>query len=234
MAALVLAVWPRPAGAQWMASAYLGGAHTGDAAVAIAQPARETDVVFEGVGFRSESLKSPPYYGYRLSYFLRARPRFGLEAEFVHAKVFARTGDRVDARGRVGGRAVNGPTPLDTHVQRFAMSHGLNFVFVNLVVRHPLGGASAAPRAWLQARAGAGVTVPHVETTIGGESGEGYQRGGPGAQAAGGAAVRLASRVHALAEYKVSWARESVEVPGGRARATLWTHHLALGVSWMF
>jgi hypothetical protein len=227
------ALWPRVALAQWSATVFAGATHTLPTDISIVQPTNATDVTFDDVSSRSESGTSPIYYGYRLGRLVGARRRFAVEIEFVHAKVFANFGEPLLARGHVHGEPVAGAIKADTLVQRFAMSHGLNFVLANVAMRHDVG-RGALPRIQFELRAGAGVTIPHVETTIAGSARDGYQWGGPGAQAAGGALVRVVGHLYGLAEYKFTWAHESVDVFGGTARCNFLTHHGAFGVTYRF
>jgi hypothetical protein len=63
-----------------------------------------------------------------------------------------------------------------------------------------------------------------------GESKEQYEYAGMGAGGAIGIEVRLAGRVSALGEYKVTIARPEITLAHGTGRTTAVTHHVAAGV----
>ena len=81
------------------------------------------------------------------------------------------------------------------------------------------------------ARTGAGPTLPHAETTVGGERLEQYELAGLGLHAAAGLDVRLHRRVSALVEYKCTYARPALTIAGGTARSTALTHQVAAGLA---
>jgi hypothetical protein len=176
------------------------------------------------VAFEAQSLVPPLYYGYRIG--KQVGPGWlSLEAELIHAKAYAQLGDVVGG-GRSGGRDVRA-VPVTQHLQRLAMSHGLNFLLLNGVLRHRLGQSPLV----VIGRAGIGAVVPHAET----ESAEGrveeYQLGGPAVQAAGGMEIRLYRSLYAAAEYKYSYGRPRINIAGGDATITTRSHHATIGVT---
>jgi opacity protein-like surface antigen len=122
---------------------------------------------------------------------------------------------------------------MDTFVQRYSMSHGMNFVLVNLVARIPIAtdGSGDTSRMAFLARAGAGRMLPHGETQIAGEFVEGYEWAGLGSQLAGGLDVRLVGRLSATVEYRFSHARPEITVAEGTGRTTANAHQLTFGVA---
>jgi hypothetical protein len=201
-----------PAHAEWTLAAYLGTAWTRSASLTIERPASNGQARLTGVAFESRSFESPPYYGYRLGWF-NGRSGIGAEAELIHLKVYAR------------------PETLGANVRRFSLSHGLNLLLANAVVRRSL---VSSHRASATARFGAGVTIPHAESDIGGVTQEQYEWGSLALQAAIGTEVRLARRARVLAEYKLTTAAPTVSVAGGTIQARYLSQHLAagLGVAW--
>ena len=91
-AVALLAIAPRPAAAQWYVAGYAGGNHTQPATVSIDQPSRGIHLEFTDVPFESQSLTSPQYYGYRVGRLFGRDRQWGVEFEFIHPKVFSRTG----------------------------------------------------------------------------------------------------------------------------------------------
>ena len=215
---------------QVIVSAYGGLVHTRPAGVRLEQPSRATDLTFPEVPFDSDSLRSPVYYGYRVALPLPGAARWYVEAELIHAKLYADARRAANGTGRVlgsGAQQVSFAETFDT----FAMSHGFNFVLVNAVFRTPL--ARNGPWLWT-ARAGAGPMVPHPEIEIDGLTEEGYQVAGLGIQVSSGVERKLSRHLLIMADYKFTGGRTRVSVPGGTVRLTGRSHHLAAGVGVVF
>ena len=227
--ALGVAVIPEPAHADWVVAAYLGAAHTATAPLTVTQPAVGTDITFISVPYAGQSLDSPLYYGYRLTFFPRDDSWFGVEAEFIHLKAYAETTARTRGAGRHHGAAIDGEMRIDAVLDRFSISHGLNFLVFNAVARCRVG-----PRMFLAARAGAGPTVPHAESTIDGVDREGYEWGSLGIHAAGGIGIRAWRGLAVLAEYKFTRTRQTASVDRGEARGRFLSHHGVFGIAWHF
>jgi opacity protein-like surface antigen len=214
-----------PVRAQWIAAAYGGTVHTQPADIHIDDG--PTTIVFPRVTFASRSFSSPIYYGYRFGRVISPRRGVFVEGELIHAKVYA------EADGVTGSGVLNGTVahdvPFASVVQRFAISHGLNFLLANAGIRHRIWN-----RATLTARAGAGPLIPHPEIAAGGIAHEGYQLSGVGIQGAAGVELRLWSGVSVIAEYK--WTRAHPRVSFGEVHAELPTvsQHVAIGVSTAF
>jgi hypothetical protein len=211
---------------QWVVSAYGGAIHTVTADIELEQPGPGTALTFPDVPFRSESYDPPIYYGYRVSRNVPLQRRVFVEAELIHGKLFAR-GDLAPAgAGQRNGVAVDA-VPFSSVVQRFGMSHGLNFILFNVALRLP----TQVERLTITARAGVGPMLPHRETQVDGETEEGYQWAGLGVQAGGGLELRIWRRVNVVTEYKRTHARPRVSVHAGTAVVSADSHHLALGLS---
>jgi hypothetical protein len=201
-----------PVDADWTVAAYLGNTWTSPADLTVDRPASGGQTTLSDVAFDSRSFESPPYYGYRVGWFQEGSGT-GVEGELIHLKVYAH------------------PETLGADVRRFSISHGLNLLLANAVVRRPL---PSSHRASITARVGAGVTIPHAESDIGGVTQDQYEWGSLALQAAVGTEVRIAGRGRLLAEYKLTTAAPSVSVAGGTIRARYLSQHLAagLGVAW--
>ncbi len=220
--------------AGWVVSAYLGAARTMQTSIALTDQATATHVRFDGVSYEGRSFELPPYYGYRGTYFFGADGWFGVEGEVIHMKVYADTSAILRASGVVRGAPAPSTMPMNDVVQRFSLSHGENMLLVNAVLRHAFGecGDYRKARITALARAGAGPTLPHVESTIDGAGDERYERGALALQLAAGVDLRLWNRLHALAEYKFTRCRQSVS--GARASTIdtlLASHHVVFGAS---
>ena len=103
---------------------YSGVGVTGPSDLRIRQPARGTDLTFEGVSWDHKSLStnwsrdSIPYVGVRAGFFLREPHWLGLSIEVLHFKVLAKEEQRVRARGTKAGISVDTVAPLRQFVQQ--------------------------------------------------------------------------------------------------------------------
>ncbi len=230
---LVFLLLPRLAAAQWYVAGYLGTNRTLAAPVSIDQPTRNTSLSFDGVTFEARPFKSPQYYGVRVGRLFGEQRRFGAEFEWIHPKAYADTTQVVHVTGRLNGANVDTMARMDTIVQRYAMSHGMNFALFNAVVRIPLDedGSGFASRVALSARAGAGPMLPHAENTVAGESREQYEAGGVGYQVAGGVDVHLTGWLSAIADYKFGHGAPEVMIVDGTGRTTANVHQFAFGLA---
>src|SRR5215213_1874574 len=129
----------------WVMAAYLGGARTATTNLTVSQPALATDLTFEHVRLRSKSFDPPLYYGFRGGYFPARIPWLGVEAEFIHLKVFSNPEQRVRVTGRRNGAPVNSELPLGDIVQQYSISHGVNLMLFNVAARHRLKRSPDAP-----------------------------------------------------------------------------------------
>ncbi len=228
----LLAICP-PASAQWVASVYLGASHTQPAALTISQPALNTAVQFSDIAFAGRSFSPPLYYGYTVAHFWRER--FGIEGELIHLKVYGQMERPATVEGAVQGAPASGRIVPATIVAQFDITHGVNPIVANFVLRQGSGpGRDGRRRAYLLVRAGAGITVPHHENTVSGVHSEYYQPGRPVIQTGAGGELRLWRGLYASAQYKFTWTRQRVDVADGTASVALRSHHAALGFAWHF
>lgn len=220
-----------PASAEWTLTAFLGGARTLDTSLLLVRPAANTSVTVSPVHYDSASFDAPVYYGYRVGFFPVSH-WLGIEGELVHLKVTADTTRPTHADGIIRGEAVTEFRPLSTVIERFSISHGVNLLLVNAVVRCVGHSQSSAvrPRWLLLGRFGAGASLPHPESTVDGVGFERYEWGAFSVQGAGAIELRVAGPMYVTAEYKFTRSVQDVTIAGGSARTPLRTHHLVGGV----
>jgi len=219
-----------PARAQWYVEVFSGGAHTQPATVSITEPAQGLSVEYHDVVFRSKPYAADPYFGASLGRMLGKSRRLGVEFELIHLKVVADTSQTyVTTPGPGGATIVTSFATMRDTVQRYQMTHGLNFALANLVLRVPLRPGS--DRVMLDVRAGAGPTIAHGETTVLGESRDGYGWGGVGADAGVGVQIRLNGRIALMTGYQVTVARPTLALAHGTGRATALSHHAMGGLT---
>lgn len=215
------------ADAQWYFVGYLGANSTNSADVSIDVPASNLSLTFHDVEFAAHPFESPQYYGWRLGRMFAAGGRLGVEFEFTHLKVIGLTDAVYGVTGTSSSAVFPSGAPMRTVIERYSMTHGLNFLIGNLVVRHPVGSGRAA----FIGRVGAGSTVPHTETTVLGVSVDKYESGGLGFHTAAGLDVRLNGRLSFVTEYKFTHASPEISVAGGTGHTSASSHHVAFGLA---
>jgi hypothetical protein len=220
-------------GAEWILAVYIGTAHTLSAPLLVMQPATGTALTLSDVDYDGRSFTPPLYYGYRLSVFPRAAT-FGVEAEFIHLKTYARTQRETNIVGVQNHRTVDRRGHVNDVVERLSISHGLNLILVNAAVRRTFAGQpGGAPSLQLTARIGAGPTVSHPESIVNGESHDGYELGAAALHAAAGIEHRISRRVAVMAEYKFTRSSQRISIARGTAESAFASHHVVAGVAWI-
>ena len=210
----MLTMLAAPAEADWTVATFIGGAHTKTDRLILVLPGTRV-VILEPVAFESRSFRPPLYYGARLAHFFGPGSFWGIEGEQIHLKIFARP-----------------PSETEPRIE-FAMSHGLNLVLANLILRTPAAGNNGrVRRILLTARAGIGPTIPHVEANLFGQRQQGYQFGRLAMAAAGGVELQIAQHIGLLAEYKVTHTQQRVDVGDMNVRTRVLTHHGVVGLTW--
>jgi lipid A oxidase len=227
---LFLLLLATPAAAQFNISGYVGGARTQNSDLFLERGAG-TQVTFQGVSWRGRSFDGPLYYGFRTGYFFH--PNIGIQSEFIHMKIYAETEREVQVSGTVSGTPVSGRMPMNTIVQRFNISHGLNVVLFSVVGRHHLlkEDDERLGRVMLTGRFGFGPTIPHPEITIQNSDFESYAYGGTAIQLAGGAEYRLWRKLYFLTEYKFTRTRQDIDIGQNSGRTLVRSHHGVFGLS---
>lgn len=211
----------RPVYGQWTASAYLGKSFSHAADVRVRETIG-TDVTFRGVSFDDRSFQSPQYYGVRAGY--ATLGWLGIEGEFIHFKVYGRVNDAVPASGTMTGNVA--PSVL---VQQYNLSHGLNLLVGNVVVRREL-----RRKLRLGLRAGAGVAIPHAEIRAFSQAVDEYELHGAALHLSSGVEWDLRSGFYMLGEYKFTYTHPRFELGSWRIENRFATHHLVGGIGIRF
>ena len=222
-----------PTRAEWTLAAYFGGAHTAQASLQLQAPHASTNLSIQPVSYQTKPFQSPLYYGYRAGYFFS--PHFGLEGEFTHLKVYAETGPIAQISGTLQGVPISESAPLNSVVQRFNITHGVNLILANFVARKAFRQVASPARFLLSGRVGLGLTIPHAENEVLGISNlEHYQVGQPAWQLGAGLEVRLWRRLYAGGEVKYTRTRQNVDIAQGTAESLLKSAHGIAGFAWHF
>jgi hypothetical protein len=159
--------------------------------------------------YESRSFEYPLYYAIRLAW---QRETFGVELQLVHHKLYL--------------------SDPPAEIQQFEISHGLNLVTANFVVRSLS----------VDLRFGLGVVIAHPETIVrglvgpkeGGVFNSEYHLTGPTFIAGAGHAFALVSRVFVIPEVFLSAARARVPVARGEAALFNVAFHAMVGVGIRF
>lgn len=235
-AALLVALAVAPeAAAEPFLDLYTGKSFTQNSDVRIRQPSQQDKFTFDDVSFKDESFDLPPYYGARLGYYFEKYPWLGVGAEFFHFKIIADTTESKRLSGTNRGSPVNATVPMDSVVQTFQLTHGVNYLTADVLLRYSLlEEPERFPRGRLQLYGGAGVgpVIAHPETRIDGASNDGpYQVAGVGVQAFVGARVMLFKYVGLFTEYKFTHSSLDVSVARGTGSFEENTHHIVGGLT---
>ena len=221
----------QPVRAEWTLTAYLGGAHTAQSSLRLQAAQLQTDLLLQPISYQTKPFQSPLYYGYRVGYFFSRN--FGLESEFTHLKVYAETDGIAYIAGTLHGVSMNETASINTVVQRFNITHGVNLLTANLVARKAFRQAGSSARFLLSGRVGGGATIPHPENEVLGISNnEHYEVGAPAWQVGAGLEVRLWHRLYADSELKYTRTHEKVDIAQGTAESPLKSTHAVVGLVW--
>ena len=193
--------------AEWKIQLFLGKSFTLKSDLRLKQPSRQNDLTFHDVKYSDASFKTPLYYGLRVSYFPTGSSHLGLEAEFIHAKIYSDAQQVVHVSGIRQGKPMDSVISLGDIVQGFSMSHGLNFLFFNLVGRVGTlkNKNDRLDKIGLYGRVGIGPLIPHTESVIGGEEKAQYELHGPAYQLAVGSEINIWEKIDLLLEYKYTF-----------------------------
>lgn len=220
------------ADAQLAVGAYLGMTSTSDTNVSLSQPG-DTDITFHDVGWFDESWVNPKYYGFRLTYWMRSSPRWGLVLDLNHAKMYAQLGSTVRVAGVRGGEPVDADEILGDTFDVLAFSHGYNTLTLNGFFRWVSPGADRRLTPYVGF--GLGIALPHVEVEVGDSITDEYQLAGPTLQGVGGIDFRCWGGLSVFAEYRLNYANLRADlVDGGSLQVAPWTHHITAGLTFTF
>src|SRR5919198_1704668 len=124
--ALIFGAVPETSQAEWFLDAYLGKSSTQDADLKISQAANASHYTVKDLSFDDDSFSSPLYYGARVGYFFSFLPSLGVSFDFFHLKMLAETGQAKRFVGTRNGAAIDGVQPVNSVIQSFNVSHGVN------------------------------------------------------------------------------------------------------------
>lgn len=233
LVALALAT-AAPAAAEFFLEGYTGTNLTLDSDLHIKQSGG-TDFTYSDVSWLAKPFSGSPYHAARGGYFLETIPWLGFAVDFFHFKVFAEVDDTRRLSGTVAGAPVGGSAQVGALVQKFQVSHGVNYFMLDALFRHGLfKDAERFPKGIVQLYGGVGLgaVLAHGESVVRNVAAEpGYEWSGIGVQAVAGVRVLFWKYLGVFAEYKFTHSGVDVGVASGRAKLTENTHHAVGGIS---
>lgn len=179
-----------------------------------------TTQTYNGLDWDGASFKAPPYWGVRGTYWLSgAYSAWGFAIDYSHTKVIA------DQK------------TVGADFSHFEFTDGLNLLTFNALYRMPLND-TFTPYAGL----GAGINVPHVETTptgTGAFAGQpqtwAYKFGGATLQAQVGLDAKITQSISLFTEAKFDYSFVDVGLKGGgNLKTEIGTTQLLVGASYRF
>lgn len=224
--------------AETQVSFYLGAARTRDSDLKVNQPSTGSNATFGGVSWDDASFELPPYYGLRLDHYFAASPSWGVGLEFTHYKIYADVNRTVSVSGTWLAAPVNTVAPLSQRVQKFNITHGVNYFGANVFYRWMQDRSERFPQGRLQPYVGGGPIyfILHGENAINNLANEEkYESLGFGFQVLGGLRYGLTRRTSIFVEIKYSSGTAKVNAAGaGQAETDLRTYHGLVGLSYRF
>lgn len=224
-----------PLSAEPLIDLYFGQQFTDSSAIRFKQFSLRNDFTFHDVPLDSQSFVSPFYWGVRGTYYFERVPWLGVGVEYIHMKVFADTSDVRQLTGIRAGVPVDTGVPMNTVVQGFSISHGLNYVLFNGYLRHGFYKDPVrfpAGRVQPYGGIGAGPVIVHPENSVDHlDNGGGYDVGGAGGQVCLGVRFLLLQYFGVFAEYKFTFSSLEVDVAHGSAELDERSHHLIGGLT---
>jgi opacity protein-like surface antigen len=213
---------------------YSGKSFTSDSDLTLKQPGNGTHLRFQRAAYEDQSHSSPIYYGLRVTHFLKRKPWLGASIDFFHYKAYALTDRTVHAIGTEHGIPVDRQQRLDDTMQRFSISHGVNYLTLNVLGRLRWKRSGRFPEGRVQPYAGmgGGGLLLHPESVIGGRPFQKYEWNGVGYQLFAGVDYRVTRRWGLFVEYKFNRRNVNVRIVDGTADMRLNSHHLAFGTSY--
>lgn len=213
----------------------LGKSMTQNSYLSILQNSRYSDNRFSKIKFKDESFKPPLYYDINIGFYI-PKTILGFEFEFIHSKVYAQTDKVVNANGYWNGEYINGEVILGDYIQSFSISHGLNFLFLNILLQHNLlendnNDLQQKSKLKLINKLGFGFLINHIENKIQDDEISKYETNGPALQLGLELKYNLYKIIFLNGEYKFTLARISAaSFVDGSVSTTLLSHHFVFGL----
>ena len=230
-----LLLTPGSAAAEPFVDMYIGKSFTLGSDVRIRQPALGNDFTLHDVSYDDQSFTDPPWYGLRAGYFFEKYPWLGVSLEFFHFKMIADTAEQRRVTGTRSGAPIDATTRVDSLVQQFQVTHGVNYLTLDALFRYSLlkdRERFRHGRVQLYGGFGAGPVITHAENRIDQvKNDEKSEVAGAGVQAFVGARALLFKYFGVFAEYKFTHAGLKVGVASGDGRVSENTHHLVWGIT---
>lgn len=110
---------------------------------------------------------SIPQYVYRLGYYFKKKPQFGIEVNFDHAKYIVTDNQTLRVKGTIRGRSYDKDTVVDNNFIHLEHTNGANFLMANLLYRIKLyESANQNSALSLVFKTGIGTVIPKTDVTF--------------------------------------------------------------------
>jgi Opacity protein and related surface antigens len=223
----------------WNLSLFTGGSATRSSDVRLLQHATHTDATFHGVNWAGKPFSGSVYYGYRVGTFFKNTPRVGMELEFLHAKAYAKVQENRRITGTWHGQPVDETAPMDSRVQEFRITNGINTISLNLLYRVPVYTSPSFPDGRIQPYALMGLSyyLLYAINTVDGEDNQprGYRNSDFGYNLGLGVRYAITPRVSLFVEGRYTEGDARVNIArGGEGFTSLRTLHSIGGITYGF
>jgi opacity protein-like surface antigen len=221
-------------GGEWKIQAYGGKSSARNSYINLSQPGKNTNLTFAGVDYGDQSFNQPIYYGFRVMYFPNAIRWLGIGIDFIHAKVYANPNSIVRVTGTENGVPVERTQRLGDSIQRFSISHGVNYLALTLIARLETLKSKSYPDGRLAPYVGLGFgpTLLHPESAIDGDTFQHFEWDKPTYQVLAGLEYFVMPEASVFIEYKYTNESFDVDVVDGTARTRVSMDHIVFGLSW--
>lgn len=217
-------------------SAGLGNSWTDRSDLRIQQT--DADFTVDGVGWSGRGFQMPPWYDLRATYYLPDKPWLGFTAGLLHMKVYGRTWETRRVHGDIGEGSVDTEAPMSDYVDKYNISHGVNYVEFGVMGRLARMRSAEFPDGRLHPYIGlaTGPVINHPENHVRGVSNDSDYERNPswGTQAMLGVHYRVDRHWGVYSELKRTHVSTEVGVFNGKGKTTLNTTHLGAGVVYTF
>jgi opacity protein-like surface antigen len=214
----------------------LGTSRTAESNLHIKQASSNTNADLKGVEWAPNSFQMPPYYVVKIGDFLKAPSHWGVELDFTHYKVYAKTKQNVTIDGTWNGAPVSGSAPMDDYVQKFNISHGVNTIALNVLYRWRLQPNRNYPDGRLQPYVGGGPAyyILHPENDVNNVGNDfDYEASGIGWQMVAGARYGVSDKSMVIVEMKYSDGHAQPDIANNGSSSTwLSTWQLSAGMQY--
>ena len=178
LAVLILPALAQAAGSEWYFSWGYNRDFWAPSSIHVVQPALNNDFTVHDVkatdfaqwndsGYIFDKGITVPQFNIRYGWFLESQHEYALEFSIDHTKYNTTIGQTAHVSGMINGLPVDQDSVLTSDYFNYRLHNGANHIMLSLVKRTPLiGELNQSLSLSLLLKGGAGVMIPHAESTI--------------------------------------------------------------------